>query len=401
MSSLLDTYPASARTAAWVAGLAVASLWSAAAAATVVGWPLTAGAAWLALGALWAAPRARRTWQARRAAPGTAADAAVNGIDERPATPAEATQQLLQRLDEAARTWTTHLDTALAQMREATDQLLGGFSAILEQLDSIVVPPTGDASSDEVDARAAVLAHCEEQLNSLLRSFHGFVESREEVLGVVRRLSGSSGRLGEMAEDVAKLARQTNLLSINAAIEAARAGESGRGFAVVAAEVRRLSAESGETGRRIGERVTDFGQQMSQALSQAAEHTRRDAQVIKDSESTIQSVVGQVEDAVGALNRRATELAERGAVVKSQVEQLMIAFQFQDRVQQIVDQVNASIHAAVRCLAQTLPGGRPPSAGEWSALLSAGYTTDEQRAVVTGGTAAASTSPSTTETTFF
>ena len=104
------------------------------------------------------------------------------------------------------------------------------------------------------------------------------------MLGSVRELSGASASLGDMAEDVGKLARQTNLLSINAAIEAARAGDSGRGFAVVAAEVRRLSTESGDTGRRIGEQVNGFGERMRGALTQADEHAQHDSAGIQRSE---------------------------------------------------------------------------------------------------------------------
>jgi methyl-accepting chemotaxis protein len=378
----------------WSRPAASALAWATAAGASLAGWPAVAGAAWLAVGGLWAAPRLAGAWRQRH---GTGASMAAGAAAPRvhTATPAEATQQLLQRLDEASRTWTTHLGTAQSQLREATDQLLAGFAAILEQLDTIVSAPGQAPTAADVDQRAAMLARCEEQLRSLLQNFHRFVESREEVLGTVRELSTASGGLGQMAEDVAKLARQTNLLSINAAIEAARAGDSGRGFAVVAAEVRRLSAESGDTGRRIGERVGGFGEQMSRALQEAASHTEQDARLIRDSEATIQSVVGQVDDTVGALNRRAAELGERSALVKAQVEQLMVSFQFADRVQQIVDQVGQSIQAAMACVAQSLPAGRAPEPAEWQRLLSAGYTTDEQRS------ARSRAAPATTDTTFF
>lgn len=325
----------------------------------------------------------------------------VGGRQRTPAAaPPDVAETLVARLDEASRMWTTHLGTAQAQMHEATDQLLAGFTQILEQLDAIIDPShAGDEpSSAGLDQRAQMLAACESRLRGLIHNFQGFVQSREEIMKSVRSLAGESTSLGGMAEDVAKIARQTNLLSLNATIEAARAGTSGRGFAVVATEVRRLSAESGDTGRRIGEHAKAFGQRMHAALSNAAEHTEHDAEVIRASEHTINQVVEQVDTAVSQLNERAAELSARGAAVRAQVEQLMVAFQFQDRVHQIMNQVNTSIASVVSRLQQALADGTVPDADEWTALLNEGYTTEEQHSAAAGTTVEA---PTSNDTTFF
>jgi methyl-accepting chemotaxis protein len=147
---------------------------------------------------------------------------------------------------------------------------------------------------------------------------------------------------------------------------------------------------------------------MQSALDQADEQAVQGASSIQASETTIREVVADVDGAVSQLHTRAADLRARGELVKAQVQQLMLAFQFQDRVNQILDQVNTSIGAAMARLQTALAEGRAPDASEWAALLSVGYTTAEQHAVASGSgshngahQAASTAAASSTETTFF
>ncbi len=89
------------------------------------------------------------------------------------------------------------------------------------------------------------------QINQVLDKFGKIKDNSNE-------LQNNAANITEIVSIVSGIAKQINLLALNASIEAARAGEAGRGFTVVAEEVRKLSEETNSAVEEINNNLTNF-----------------------------------------------------------------------------------------------------------------------------------------------
>lgn len=76
-----------------------------------------------------------------------------------------------------------------------------------------------------------------------IKTINKLADELQNISKGINELNEVSDSIGDLVDNIRRIANQTNLLALNATIEAAHAGQYGRGFAVVANEVRVLSKD--------------------------------------------------------------------------------------------------------------------------------------------------------------
>jgi methyl-accepting chemotaxis protein len=102
-----------------------------------------------------------------------------------------------------------------------------------------------------------------------------FLETVEYTGQQFAELNGKLQRVGKIADLIVEIARQTNMLALNASIEAVRAGEYGKGFAVVAEEVRKLADGTSTSAAEIQDLVSLIKEDSSRVRDTFASSSRQ------------------------------------------------------------------------------------------------------------------------------
>ena len=187
------------------------------------------------------------------------------------------------------------------------------------------------AASEQVrDLSQEIGALAEEKRKEVARALGLLVEVQEVVHSTgaeVHELERASEEITRFVETIQGIARQTNLLALNAAIEAARAGEHGRGFAVVADEVRKLADGSARAADEVATSVRYIRKQIEGVVASmeagtakvtGVEEVSRGAEIAFEE---ITSAVAAVREAAGQV----AAAAEANQASVASVEETVLA----------------------------------------------------------------------------
>ncbi|MDQ7039313.1 MAG: methyl-accepting chemotaxis protein [Rhodothermus sp.] len=303
-----------------------------------------------------------------------------------------ALQQFWTQSRERLQTYLQLLGDQLDHVQQETEEAALEIVAELQQLHKAAQLQVTQiqqlaASMEHMSQHNTHQAHSIREAGQQMSDFVDQYQVRvEESLQRISRMAAEVGQLEPLVDDMADIARRTNLLALNAAIEAARLGEEGKGFAVVADAVRQLAMQASSLADRMGRQI----QTVCERIQEESGHIKDRLQLEVDQ-------LSQMRAANAMLNERLHQIVQVTSDTVAQVRQLnderlsrsladlLGRIQFQDVLRQKIDLVKAALkrlsdflEAAVRY--QQHPDQSPPEPLDPDQLYQQ-YVSSGQRAV--------------------
>lgn len=231
--------------------------------------------------------------------------------------------------------------TSRTHTEQEVTVLTNRFATMADQLGKII---SGTGHGEDGRNIDSIFTESRVALTAVLKGLREIQSVEHAMTEEVRKLSSHTYQLDTMAKEVRKVAEQINLLALNAAIEAARAGENGRGFAVVADEVRKLAGFSSSTGEKISSAIASINEAMASTLKMSEISGTSEDKTIHDAESSIQTALEDLQSALNVFKNDADMLRNNSGQIRDEIFTVLTAFQFQDRVSQMLSHVENNLH---------------------------------------------------------
>ena len=237
----------------------------------------------------------------------------IRRIDESAVTLSASSEQLAASAEQTTGA-AGHIATSSSELSsgfETQAKTIGGVSGFVDEMEGNMrrLGKNGEEIAESVEAANTAAELGSEEVKKTIGRMSEIDRSVAHALEVVTGLRQRSEEIGAAAVLIDQVARQTNLLSLNASIEAARAGEAGRGFAVVAQEIRKLAESAADSTRTISEIITAIQEESEAAVRSLNEGADR-AKLGVESGREISEVFGRIRSSVAEVRQETGESGE-------------------------------------------------------------------------------------------
>jgi methyl-accepting chemotaxis protein len=250
------------------------------------------------------------------------------------------------------------VDRTQVLLADAINQLTSSFAGmneLIREQHEVALGVTGaaggqsDADSGQFDE---FVASTSQVMAEVVDSVIGNSKLGIELVEMTDGIAKHAQKVRSILSEIGAIAKQTNLLALNAAIEAARAGEQGRGFAVVADEVRDLSGRTTQFSQQISTLMESMQTSVHQTEQAIQRMAGQDMTFALNSKTRVEQIVLTMEEQTRIRNVAIDRLTSGSDRVAERINQAVTALQFQDMVSQLMDHVGRRIQALESVLAE-------------------------------------------------